>query len=322
MKRLLLTGGTGFIGSALLHRLLGEGEWEVMAAVRRSSDKPLPSGCTPLLISDMGDANAWDGCNMQAVQCVVHCAAKVHDSGPLTREVEAEYRRVNAEGTMALARKALAAGVRRFVYISTVKVYGAASREGEPFCAEDEARPEDSYAASKLAGERALRSVAAGTQMEVVIVRPVLVYGPGVKANFASMLRWVYRGVPLPLGAISNRRSLVAIDNLVDLIVTCLVHPGAANEIFLVSDNDDLSTPELIRRTAMALGRGANLLPVPPLLLTLGARLAGKPQIAMRLMESLQVDIAKTQNRLGWQPPVTMEHALRRTAAAFLEKPS
>lgn len=232
----------------------------------------------------------------------------------------AEFRRVNVEGTLRLAWQAAEAGVRRFVFVSSIKVNGEHSQPGQPFTADQTPAPGDPYGVSKMEAEQGLRVLARETGMEVVIIRPPLVYGPGVKANFLAMMRWLQRGVPLPLGGVTeNRRSLVFLDNLIDLIVTCIDHPAAANQTFLVSDDEDLSTAALLRRMAAALGRPARLIPVPAGLITLGARLIGRPGIAQRLCGSLQVDIGKTKSLLGWVPPVSVDEGLRRTAEHWLK---
>jgi nucleoside-diphosphate-sugar epimerase len=235
------------------------------------------------------------------------------DADPL-----AEFRRVNVEATANLARQAVAAGVRRFVYLSSIKVNGEFTETGCPFTADDVPAPEDPYGVSKYEAEQLLRQIASDSGMEVVIIRPPLVYGPGVKANFESMMVWLFRGVPLPLGALShNRRSLVALDNLVDLIVTCLNHPAAANETFLVSDGEDLSTVDLLKRMGAALGHPARLFHMPPPVLRLGAQLVNKPGIYQRLCGSLQLDIAKTKQLLGWVPPVSVNEGLLKAAQGF-----
>jgi len=230
----------------------------------------------------------------------------------------AAFRSVNVEGTANLARQAAATGVRRFVFLSSVKVNGEFTETGQPFTADDAPAPKDPYGVSKYEAEKLLRKIAAETGMEVVIIRPPLVYGPGAKANFESMMRWLVRGVPLPLAAMTNnRRSLVALDNLVDLIVTCLNHPAAANQTFLVSDGEDLSSAQLLKRMGAAMGHPAHLFYLPPALLKLGASVLNKPGIYQRLCGSLQLDIAKTRQLLGWTPPVSVDEGLRRAAEGF-----
>jgi nucleoside-diphosphate-sugar epimerase len=229
-----------------------------------------------------------------------------------------EFCKVNVAGTANLARQAAKAGVKRFVFLSSIKVNGEFTEAGQPFTADDVPALEDPYGLSKHEAEQLLRQIAAETGMEVVIIRPPLVYGPGVKANFESMMRWLARGVPLPLAAVTNnRRSLVALDNLVDLIVTCLNHSAAANQTFLVSDGEDLSTAQLLKRMGAALGHPARLFYVPPALLKLGATVLNKPGIYQRLCGSLQLDIAKTRQLLGWSPPVSVDEGLRRAAEGF-----
>lgn len=255
---------------------------------------------------------------LRSVDQVVHLAARVHVMNDKSSDPLAEFRQVNVEGTANLARQAAAAGVRRFVYLSSIKVNGEFTQEGRPFTADDAPAPEDPYGVSKHEAEQALRQIAADTGMEVVIIRPPLVYGPGVKANFESMMRWLARGVPLPLAAVTqNRRSLVALDNLVDLIMVCLSHPAAANHTFLVSDGEDLSTAELLKRMGAAMGKPARLFYLPPVLLKLGAQVVKKPGIYQRLCGSLQLDITKTRRLLGWSPPVSVDEGLRRAAERF-----
>jgi nucleoside-diphosphate-sugar epimerase len=225
----------------------------------------------------------------------------------------AEYRRVNVQGTLNLARQAAAVGVRRFVFISSIKVNGEESLPGHPFTAHDVPAPEDAYGISKVEAEIELRRVAEETGMEVTIIRPPLIYGPGVKGNFASLISWVRRGLPLPLrGVTHNRRSLVCLDNLVDLILVCIEHPKAANQTFLISDGEDMSTTELLRKIGKALGRPARLIWVPAGLISLMAGLVGKKVISQRLLCSLQVDIRKTCELLNWKPPVAVDEGLRR----------
>ena len=258
------------------------------------------------------------GLALQGVDAVVHCAARVHVMQDDATDPLHAYCEVNVNGTLKLASQAAQAGVRRFVFVSSIKVNGEFTEVGKPFTADDVSAPEDPYGISKHEAERLLRQIAAETGMEVVVIRPPLVYGPGVKANFESMMRWMARGVPLPLaGVTENRRSLVALDNLVDLIVTCLHHPAAANQTFLVSDGEDLSTAQLLKRMGAAMGQPARLFYLPPVVLKLGAALLNKPGIYQRLCGSLHLDIAKTRQLLGWTPPVSVDEGLRLAAEDF-----
>lgn len=312
---ILLTGATGFVGSAVLARLERDGI-AARAAVRRLGPLIFPDvPCVQVV--GLGPDTHWEHA-LAGVQTVVHAAARVHVMREGLTDSLGEYRRVNVGGTLRLARQAATAGVRRFVFLSSVKVNGEATQRGAPFSADDPPAPCDPYGVSKNEAEQGLREIAAETGMEVVLIRPPLVYGPKVQANFLSMMRWLHRGVPLPLGAIHNRRSLVAIDNLVDLVATCLYHPAAANQTFLVSDGEDISTTQLLRTLGEALGRPARLIPVPAGWLQTGARMLGRQDTAQRLLGSLQVDISKARTLLGWEPPVSVAEGLQRTADDWL----
>jgi len=308
---ILVTGANGFVGTALCSRLVEQG-----GRIRSVSRVTAP-GCVP--IGTMDAATDWSAA-LQDVDSIVHLAARVHVMRDTETEPLAAFRKANVEATVNLARQAAQRGVRRFAFVSSIKVNGESTREGVPFTADDMPAPVDPYGVSKREAEDALLQLGHETGMEIVVIRPPLVYGPGVKANFQAMMRWLRRGVPLPLGAIRNRRTLVGIDNLVDLTVTCLEHPGAANQIFLAGDGEDLSTTDLLRRLAKALDVSARLVPVPAWMLESGAALLGKRAVAQRLCGNLQVDISKAQRLLGWTPPVSVDEGLRRTAADFLER--
>ena len=232
------------------------------------------------------------------------------------------FRKVNTSGTLNLARQAIESGVKRFIYLSSIKVNGEATLRGSQFTPDDIFVPTDPYALSKYEAEQGLLKLATESQMEVVIIRPPLVYGPGVKANFLSMMKWLHKGIPLPFGSIHNKRSLVALDNLVDLILICIEHPAAANQVFLVSDGEDLSTTELLSRVDIALGKKPRLLPVNQQLLEFGLKLVGKKDLAQRLCSSLQIDISKAKKLLNWTPPVSVEKGLHKTAEHFLKSQS
>lgn len=317
-RKILVTGGTGFVGGALLRRLVAQPDLQVLAWIRRV-DSVLPVGVVPVSVSLNRTFAA--GTQVEGVDTVIHCAARVHVMQDHATDPLAEFRKVNVDGTLELARSAVASGARRFIFISSIKVHGETTLPNKPFAADDTPPvPTDPYALSKLEAERGLQVLAAETGMEVVIIRTPLVYGPGVKGNFRTMLRWLTRGVPLPLGAVGNKRSLVALDNLVDLIVTCIDHPAAANEILLVGDGEDLSTSDLLRRLASALGKPVRLLPIPVTRLEAVAGFFGKRGAYDRLCGSLQVDISKTRSLLGWAPPVGVDEALRKTATDYLER--
>lgn len=313
MKRLLVTGADGFVGSALCQTLADTG-YPVYAATR-TLGRPLPVA-DRVVVGDIHGQTDWSGA-LQGIDTVIHLAARVHVLKDTANEPLAAFRQVNAEGTLNLARQAAAAGVRRFIFISSIKVNGEVSPPGRPFQADDQPQPADAYGQSKHEAELALRQLTADTGLDVVIIRPPLVYGPGVKANFQRVMHWLAQGWPLPLGAINNRRSLVALANLIDLIITCINHPAAANQTFLVSDGDDMTTTDLLKRTAKALGKRAWLMPLPVGWLVMAAKVLGKQAQAQRLLGSLQVDTAKTRGLLGWMPPVAVDRALQETARHY-----
>lgn len=314
--RILITGATGFVGHALCNRL--EDSAALRIAVRSPIDAALRGRCE-VAHATLDPAQDWSKA-LDGIATVIHCAARVHLMNDDATDPLREFRRINVDGALQLARQAAEAGVKRFVFISSIKVNGESTLAGEPFTAAQAPAPIDPYGVSKWEAEQQLRRLSAETGMEVVIIRPVLVYGPGVKANFLNMMKCLYKGVPLPLGAIDNKRSIVALDNLVDLIVTCIDHPRAANQTFLVSDGEDLSTTELLQRMSKALGKRPRLLPVPAWMLESAAKVVGKQSIAQRLCGSLQVDISYTRERLSWTPPVSVDTALRKTAQHFLEQ--
>ena len=309
---MLLTGATGFVGAALIERLARVGDGRVRACTR-DAKAVFAHGAEAFVIDGLSAATSWDRA-FDAVDVVVHAAARVHVMNETAADPLQEFRRVNVDGTLHLARCAARAGVRRFVFISSVKVNGEETRPGQAFSETDMPAPLDPYGVSKWEAEQGLFALAQETGMEVVVIRPPLVCGPGVGANFLSMMRWLRRGVPLPLGAIHNRRSLVALDNLADLVALCTQHPAAANQVWMAADGEDMSTSQLLRRMGQALGRPARLLPVPAWLLGACCTLIGKAGFARRLCGSLQVDSSKAQRELGWVPPLTVDEGLRRAA--------
>lgn len=304
--RVLVTGPGGFVGSALCPELIGRGH-AVRGAFRAST--PSSVGLEPFVIGSIDGATDWSAA-LKDVQVVVHLAARVHVMHDTASDPALAFRQANVETTLHLARQAAQAGVQRLVFLSSVKANGESTLPGHPFCETDAPQPEDDYGRSKCEAEQGLRQVANDTGLEVVIIRPPLVYGPGVKANFASLMRLVARAWPLPLGAIHNRRSLVGLGNLLDLIATCVVHPAAANQTFLVSDGHDLSTTELVRAMAQAAGVPARLLPVPAGMLLMAGGILGQGAAMQRLCGNLQVDIAKARALLQWEPPYTVSAGL------------
>ena len=312
---ILVTGATGFVGSAVVDRLTVYSEFTPRAAVRRENYR-LSSTGDVIQVGDLAPDTDWDAA-LRGIDVVVHAAARVHIMDDVLADPLTEFRKINVEGTLSLARQAAAVGVKRFIFISSIKVNGEGTLFGKPYRDDDPPAPVDPYGISKMKAEQGLQQLAMDTGIEMVIVRPPLVYGPGVKANFQTMMRWLDKGIPLPLGSIHNKRSLVALDNLVDLIVTCIDHPAAANQTFLAGDGEDLSTTELLQRMAKALGKPARLIPVTVKVLELGATFLGKRAIAQRLCGSLQVDISKAQEVLGWTPPISVDEGLRRAAAGF-----
>jgi nucleoside-diphosphate-sugar epimerase len=314
---ILVTGANGFVGTALCDRLLQSTSHTLFAAQRHSPPNFLP-GLKPLPIRDLADLTP----HLPHIDVIVHLAARVHQVHDTAPDPLAAFRAVNTAATAYLAQAAAQAGVKRFIYLSSIKVNGEHTQPGQPFTAQDPLHPQDPYGISKAEAEMELHQIAHSTDMEVVIIRPPLIYGPGVKANFQTLMTWVDRGLPLPLGAIPNRRSLVALPNLVDLILTCLTHPSAANQNFFVSDNHDLSTTDLLKIVARALGKPSRLIPIPSVWIETLATLIGKPAIAQRLCSSLQVDIQATQDQLGWTPPVSVAEAMAITAQDFQRRKS
>lgn len=308
--RIAVTGANGFVGTALLNVLRNHGH-EVVPCVRR---RGVLAGA--LAVGEISSETDWSRV-LPSCDVVIHLAARVHVMRDMASDPIEAYRVTNVDGTLALARQAAIAGVKRFIFLSSVKVLGELTMPGRPFAATDVPAPQDAYGASKLEAEVALREIATQTGLELVIIRPPLVYGTGVKANFLALMRAVGRGVPMPLAALDNRRSLLALDNLVDLIAVCARHPAAAGQTLLVSDGEDLSTPELIRRLGHAMGRTARLFWVPVWLLWLAATLLGKRAVMLRLAGNMQVDIAATRERLDWTPPITIDEGLRRAVAGL-----
>ncbi|MCH4873231.1 UDP-glucose 4-epimerase family protein [Pseudomonas sp. TMW22091] len=310
----LITGSTGFVGAALVKQLASLMTCQVRALVR-SKGVVFAESVTPVYVGS--DYLTSGNVPLTGVDVLIHCAARVHVMSDASSDPLSEYRKINVDGTLNLAKQAAQSGVKRFIFISSIKVNGEETQVGTPFTAEDIPAPSDPYGVSKMEAEQQLMSLGKEIGMEIVVIRPVLVYGPGVKANFRSMMNWLNKGWPLPLGAIRNQRSFVALENLIDLIITCIEHPGAANQVFLASDGYDMSTTQLLKQLGEALGRPARLIPVPVSILVRAASLLGRRSAAQRLCGSLQVDIQKSRDLLGWSPPSTVENALRKTASNF-----
>lgn len=308
MKRILVTGATGFVGRSFCARLVEE-RLPFRRAVRIADRTDRDT----IAVGDIDGRTDW-GRALAGVSHVVHLAARVHVMGGEGEEMLAAYRQVNVDGTCHLAVQAARAGVRRFVFVSTIKVNGEETH-ATPFRADDLPAPADAYAVSKLEAEQGLMRIAGEGTMEVVIVRLPLVYGKGAGGNFGRLLRLVDSGLPLPFAGITNQRSLLGIDNLCHLLTLCLIHPAAANRLFLAADNEDVSTPELIRLLAKARGVPARLFSVPALLLVLFAGLAGRKGELRRLTGDLRVDAAATRTTLGWQPPLTLTEGIRRAVS-------
>lgn len=305
---ILLTGASGFVGRALSLRLIELGV-KLICAVREPFSLP---DAQMEVILDINEKTDWSRC-LAGIDTVIHVAARVHVMQEVSGDPLAEFRRVNGAGTLNLAKQAVESGVKRFIFLSSIKVNGEETINGVKLTEKDIPNPQDAYGVSKYEAELGLFQIAKDTGLEVIIIRPPLVYGPDVKANFASMLRWVYSWVPLPFGAVKNKRSFVYLGNLISLIICCIEHPDAANEIFFVSDGDDLSISELLNACAKALGKRSLLFSVPPVVLMLLASMFGKRATAQRLLGSLQVDISKSKERLGWIPPISVNDGLKET---------
>jgi nucleoside-diphosphate-sugar epimerase len=311
--KVLVTGANGFVGGAVC-RALADAGMQVAAASRR--DMAVPTGVTLCRAAELGRGSDWREA-LAGMDAVVHLAARAHVMKDDAADPLAVFRTVNRDGAVALAEQAAAAGLRRLVFMSTIKVNGEATAPGRPFRADDVPAPGDPYGIAKAEAEAELATIAVRTGLELVVIRPPLVHGPGAKGNLAALMVLIARGLPLPLASVDNRRSLVGVANLADLVRTCLVHPDAPGKTFLVRDDSDLATPELIRRLARAMGRPARLLPCPPGLLRTAAAAVGRKGMASRLLGSLEVDDGLTRATLGWQPPVSLDAGLAAMAKAI-----
>ncbi|WP_158116956.1 UDP-glucose 4-epimerase family protein [Vibrio cincinnatiensis] len=310
--KILVTGASGFVGSKLLEQLPTSSTWSL------GRDKPERQPSEKFFKCEINN-NTDYSLALSGVGVVVHLAARVHVMNDAVSNPLEEYREVNTRGTVSFAYQAAAAGAKRFIFVSSIKVNGESTYPNNPFTSADGHAPEDDYGLSKSEAEQHLFDIGKKTGMEIVVIRPTLVYGPGVKANFASLMNLVAKGIPLPFGCITkNKRSLVSVDNLVDLIITCIDHPKAANQVFLVSDDHDVSTSEMVREMAIALGKPTWQLPVPIWCYKLAGKLFNKSDVVDRLIGSLQVDISHTKETLDWAPPQTLQEGFKKTAEAFL----
>lgn len=314
-----VTGGTGFVGHAVIDRLSRQDIRVVMAV--RSGGRTLPrdwAAVNQIAIGEIDSRTDWSTA-LNGLDCVVHCAGQANSISPGFQSQGATFNTVNVDGTRRLAEQAAALGVKRFIYISSLKVNCEKTLPGKPVRIGDPEAPEGPYAISKWEAECTLAEISLTTGMEVVVIRPPLIYGPRVQGSFFQMLKWLHKGIPLPLGAIDNQRSFVSIDNLVALIVRCLTHPAAANRKFLVSDDDDMSTTQLLIRMARALETRSRLIKCSPFVICSAAKLIGKSGIGHRLTDNLVLDMSSTKQQLGWTPPFTVEESLKKTAHWYLE---
>ncbi|MDC0883282.1 NAD-dependent epimerase/dehydratase family protein [Litorivicinus sp.] len=305
-----VTGASGFVGAALCGELNARG-FAVRGTVRSLHSSFSAPGVKPVEVGHLDAATDWSSA-LAGVDYVIHCAARAHVMHETEADALAAYRSVNVDGSRRLAEQAAAAGVRRLVCLSSIKVNGEQTALGAPFLFSDSPAPEDSYGVSKWEAEQVLWAVAANTGLEVVVVRPPLVYGLGAKGNLERLLKLVRPGLPLPLGMVLNQRSLIGLDNLVDLLICCVEHPAAAGQTLLVSDGEDVSTPDLLRHMAAGFGRSVCLLPVPLPLLRLAGRALGKQAEVDRLVGSLQIDSRHTRELLNWSPPVSVAEGIQR----------
>lgn len=301
-QKILLTGATGFVGRQILERL---------PKTTHVFGRSKPEHECIFVKGELDNKTDFSQA-LEGIDVVIHCAARAHVMNDTETEL---YEQINTLATLSLAKQAAALGAKRFIFISTIKVNGESTLEGGAFRFSDKQNPSDPYGISKANAEIGLQEIAAKTGMAAVIIRPPLVYGAGVKANFAAMMKLAKRNLPLPLGAIHNKRSLVAVENLVDLVLTCIDHPAAANQTFLVSDDCDVSTTELLRLMTLAAGKKPILLPIPVSWLKAVASLAGKQAVIDRLCGNLQVDISHTKQILGWKPPITLEQGIAKCVA-------
>lgn len=311
--KILVTGANGFVGRALCALLTNQG-FNVIAAMRKQKSI---TGCKTIVVGEIHANTDWND-PLKEVDVVVHLAARVHVMNENTQDPLAAFRKVNVAGTLHLANEAAKAGVKRLIFLSSVKVNGESTLAGSPFAFKSVANPQDAYSISKYEAEEGLKSIAKKTGLEVVVIRPPLVYGNGVKANFANMLKLIKLGLPLPFGAIYNKRSLIYIENLTSFITACITHPKAANNTYLVSDGEDVSTTQLLKACAFALNKPLWLIPMPQSWLAFVFKLLGKASMADRLLGNLQIDNTHACQTLAWRPPYLLVQGLERTVNLVL----
>lgn len=309
MKNVLITGATGFIGNSLVIKLATFSEYKVRVAIRKKSEN-FPDSVEVLENFDISKKIDWTQA-LEKIDIIIHCAARVHIMKDLSKDPISDFRKVNTDGTLNLASQAALLGVKRFIFLSSLGVNGEKTIK-DPFKADDTPNPHSPYTQSKMEAEIGLMEISKKNKMSVVIIRPPLVYGQNAPGNFGSLIRIVKKYIPLPLGAVKNKRSFVFLDNLIDMIICCLSHPNAINQVFLVSDDEDLSTAQLLKKIGKALGTTIFLLPIPLLILKVSAKCIGKAKTAQQLLGSLQVDLEKTKSLLGWKPPFSVDDALRK----------
>lgn len=317
MSVILVTGASGFVGRSVCECALNRGLHVKGSHRSARSGLLVPSGVERFEIPSVDGRTDWSKA-LSGVEVVVHLAARVHMVGDTVRDPLPIYREVNAAGSEHLARMAAAAGVKRIVYMSSVKVNGEET-PSTPFCEADRPRPQDAYAVSKWEAEQALHRVAGETGLNVVVLRPPLVYGKGVSANFLRLLSWVRRRIPLPLALVSNRRSLIYVENLANAVVDCATRP-VAGRTYLVRDDESISTPELIGRIAGLMKLHDRTFSFPPHLLRLAARIVGRSAEMNRLLRSLVIDDGKIRSEIGWFPPYSLTHGLRETVDWYLTR--
>jgi len=313
--KILVTGATGFVGSRVIKRLQSNKKNSLVAVVRKKNTK-LNNDVGTIIISDLNEFVPWEK-YLTDVDVIIHTAARVHVLNDTSKDPFNEFRKVNVEGTLALAREAAKSGVKRFIFLSSIKVNGEFTCVNEKFTASDTPKPKDFYGMSKLEAEIELFKLAENTALEVVCIRPVLVYGAGVKANFYNLMKLIDIGIPLPFGNVSNVRSFVSIENLVDLIYTCISHSQAINKVFLVSDDDDLSITELLTQLSRAFNKKSRFISVSPKILKLIFKITGNSALSQKLLDNLQVDISATKKTLNWSPPFSVFKGLQKTVAFY-----